>query len=274
MKYDSIIINNEFNELIHNIPVDQANKLSYKQMYDDIICTLFVENDVNGFKHKCVENKKLIEKHNHKKHENCHCVDSTIYYSIFYDLYLSSLSESLRSSFSIAVNSSLIERINEYLSLYERTNDIYYYEQAKTLLNEIYNSSGSYRTSEGITDLERFIQILESNTDFPEEYNEQINFLKKYINRHHLHASLNEVCCEKDLENFIIYFLKYEAPHGEATADMIINELKNKGLLNPCYKLNARMIGRGVLSDRPWFKGTKKYDPQSQQELKFWRYEQ
>jgi hypothetical protein len=82
-----------------------------------------------------------------------------------------------------------------------------------------------------------------------------------------------EVRQEKDLEKFIIFYLKNQASHKEATAKTIFKNLKDSGLLNPGYKLNERRIGRGVLSDRSWFIGTKRYDPQTKQELVFWRYD-
>jgi len=82
-----------------------------------------------------------------------------------------------------------------------------------------------------------------------------------------------KVRCEKDLEKFIIYFLKTSAHHKEATTQTIFKNLKDSGLLNSGFKLSPRRIGRGVLSDRVWFKGTKRYDPKTQQELTFWRYE-
>jgi hypothetical protein len=82
-----------------------------------------------------------------------------------------------------------------------------------------------------------------------------------------------EVRCEKDLEKFIIYFLKYMASHGEATTQTIFKNLQDTGLLNSGFKLSPRRIGRGVLSDRVWFKGRKHYDPKTKQELTFWRYE-
>ncbi len=78
---------------------------------------------------------------------------------------------------------------------------------------------------------------------------------------------------EKDLEKFIIYFLKYQASHGEATTQTIFKTLNDSGLLNSGFKLSTRRIGRGVLSDRVWFKGKKHYDPKTKQELTFWRYE-
>jgi len=78
---------------------------------------------------------------------------------------------------------------------------------------------------------------------------------------------------EKDLEKFIIYFLKYHASHGEATTQTIFKTLNDSGLLNSGFKLSPRRIGRGVLSDRVWFKGRRHYDHKTQQELTFWRYE-
>jgi len=81
-----------------------------------------------------------------------------------------------------------------------------------------------------------------------------------------------EVRNEKTLEKFIIHFLKYRAPHKCATAKTILKNLEDSGLLNPGFKLNERRIGRGILSDRTWFKGTKMYDAQTKQELVFWRY--
>ena len=82
-----------------------------------------------------------------------------------------------------------------------------------------------------------------------------------------------EVRNEKDFEKFIIYFLKYQASHGEATTQTIFKTLNDSGLLNSGYKLSERRIGRGVLSDRIWFKSRKHYDPKTKQELRFWRYE-
>jgi hypothetical protein len=82
-----------------------------------------------------------------------------------------------------------------------------------------------------------------------------------------------EVRNEKDLEKFIIYYLKNSARHREATTQDIFKTLKDSGLLNTGFKLSPRRIGRGVLSDRIWFKGTKRYDPKTQQELTFWKYE-
>jgi len=78
---------------------------------------------------------------------------------------------------------------------------------------------------------------------------------------------------EKSLEEFIIHFLKNEARHGEATTKEILKGLHDSRLLSSGFKLNENRIGRGVLSDRIWFKGTKRYDPKTQQELTFWRYE-
>ena len=82
-----------------------------------------------------------------------------------------------------------------------------------------------------------------------------------------------KVRCENDLEKFIIYFLKYEALNGEATANYILYKLNYSGLLHSSYKLSPHRIGRGVLSDRSWFKGTRKYDPRTKQDLTFWKYE-
>ncbi len=82
-----------------------------------------------------------------------------------------------------------------------------------------------------------------------------------------------KVRCEKDLEMFIIHFLKFHAPNREATAQNILKNLEESGLLNNGFKLSPRRIGRGVLSDRSWFKGTKKYDSISKQDLTFWRYD-
>ena len=82
-----------------------------------------------------------------------------------------------------------------------------------------------------------------------------------------------EVCNEKSLEEFIIYYLKTSARHREATVKTIFKTLNDSGLLSSGYKLSERRIGRGVLTDRVWFKSRKHYDPKTKQELRFWRYE-
>ena len=82
-----------------------------------------------------------------------------------------------------------------------------------------------------------------------------------------------EVRNEKSLEEFIIYYLKTSAHHREATVKTIFKTLNDSGLLSSGFKLSPRRIGRGVLSDRIWFKYTKRYDPKTKQELRFWRYE-
>jgi len=82
-----------------------------------------------------------------------------------------------------------------------------------------------------------------------------------------------EVRNEKDLEKFIIYYLKNSARHREATVKTIFKTLNDSGLLSSGFKLSERRIGRGVLSDRVWFKSRKHYDPKTKQELRFWRYE-
>ncbi len=82
-----------------------------------------------------------------------------------------------------------------------------------------------------------------------------------------------EVRNEKSLEEFIIHYLKNNARHREATVKTILKTLNDSGLLNSGYKLSERRIGRGVLSDRVWFKYRKHYDSKTKQELRFWRYE-
>ncbi len=82
-----------------------------------------------------------------------------------------------------------------------------------------------------------------------------------------------EVRNEKTLEEFIIHYLKTSARHREATVKTILKTLNDSGLLSSSYNLTERRIGRGVLSDRVWFKCRKHYDPTTKQELRFWRYE-
>lgn len=82
-----------------------------------------------------------------------------------------------------------------------------------------------------------------------------------------------EVRNEKDLEKFIIHYLKTSARHREATVKTILQTLNDSGLLSAGYKLSERKIGRGVLSDRVWFKSRKHYDPKTKMDLRFWRYE-
>ena len=71
----------------------------------------------------------------------------------------------------------------------------------------------------------------------------------------------------------LLFIFKNEARHREATVKTILQTLNDSGLLNSGYKLSERRIGRGVLSDRVWFKSRKHYDPKTKQELRFWRYE-
>lgn len=78
---------------------------------------------------------------------------------------------------------------------------------------------------------------------------------------------------EKTLEEFIIHYLKTSARHREATVKTIFKTLNDSGLLSSGYNLSERRIGRGVLSDRVWFKCRKHYDSKTKQELRFWRYE-
>jgi hypothetical protein len=59
-----------------------------------------------------------------------------------------------------------------------------------------------------------------------------------------------EVRNEKDLEKFIIHYLKNTSRHREATVKTIFKTLNDSGLLNSAYKLSERRIGRSVLSDR------------------------
>ncbi len=45
-----------------------------------------------------------------------------------------------------------------------------------------------------------------------------------------------KVYCQKDLEHFIILFLKEEAPKREATTTLILKALKDKDLIHHDYK--------------------------------------
>jgi hypothetical protein len=186
MNSDSKRINNEFKELVSNIPEDEIKEIS------DMIRTLFEENDVEGYKQKCVEHRKLIEKMNHSQHENCICKESTAYYATFYDVYLLLVKEHLESIFSKTVNASVMEKVEYHLCSYEKTQDKYSYLQARNLLKESYMSSENIRTPDGIKNLEKYIKILESNTDLPEEYKEELDYLKQYIDNYNLKSSINE----------------------------------------------------------------------------------
>lgn len=272
MKKDLMKLNTEFNQLVSNIPSDKLSKLYYNQLYD-IFKTLWINNDVEGYERKGKELRKLIDRMNYGQRINCYQEESKAYYGVLRDLYFLMFIESMKHFDLKIFNDSVFRRVTYYLDEYERTKDIKHYNEAKTLLNVVNKASDELQTPKQIFNIEKNIEILEAIDNSKEENKELLDSLKRYISNYYLHVKISEVRCENDLEKFIIYFLKYEAPNGEATTELILGVLKDKELLNTGYKLNARRIGRGVLSDRPWFKGTKKYDSKTQQHLTFWKYE-
>ncbi len=272
MKTELKKLNTEINQLVSTIPIDEVSKLYNNQLYD-IFKTLWIDNDVKGYESRKNDLIKLLNRMDHSQLINFFKEESKAYYAVLYDLYFLKFIESMEHTNLKISNDWVFRQIADYLDEYEKTEDIEYYNKAKNLINEVNNASDGLRTPEQILNLEKDIEILEAIDTSKGVNKELLDSLKRFKNNYYIHVSVNEVSCEKDLEKFIIYFLKYEALHGEATAESIINALKDKELLNSGYKLNARRIGRGILSDRPWFKGNKKYDSKTKQELTFWRYE-
>jgi hypothetical protein len=272
MKTELKKINNDFNQLVSTIPIDYVSKLYNNQLYD-IFKTLWIDNDVEGYESRKNDLIKLLNRMNNSQLSNFFKKESRAYYAVLYELYFLKFIESMEHTNLKILNDWVLRQVTDYLEEYEETKDIGCYNKAKNLLNEANIASDGLHTPEQILNLEKDIEILEAINTSKEVNKELLDSLKRFKDNYYIHVSVSEVRCEKDLEKFIIYFLKYEAPHGEATAESIINALKDKELLNSGYKLNARRIGRGILSDRPWFKGNKKYDSKTKQELTFWRYE-
>lgn len=182
-------LNNNFEGLISEIPIDEIKKIYYLKYYDRIR-TLWLDNDVEGFKRKEDKLLRFIEKMNPHQRHACFVEEEKAYNKVIYDLRVIMRSESLISICSTIADNWFINRVNDYMDSYDKTGDEYYYKEARRLIKKMNNVHDKLSNPKKIKSMEKYIELLKTNEDLTKQDMDCLDYLTQYTENYHIHADL------------------------------------------------------------------------------------
>jgi len=183
MKGEVKKLNQDLTEFSNNMPVEDLDKIYYKQSYDSIK-TLWIDKDLEAFEEKEKKIIKFLERIDIQKRRSYVLEEVKAYNQVLYDMQCKVRSDELTFIGSMVADAWFIQRVNYYMDLYDETGDKKYYLVGRKLLTQIKTVHDKLSTPLILKNMKVYYENLITNEDLTDGDIEVLDCLKEYIEKY------------------------------------------------------------------------------------------
>lgn len=192
MKNEYKKIDKDITEIFSDIPADEVKKIYYDR-YRDIVNTLYLNQDVEGFEAKSKDLERLVQRMNINQRRACIGEEIKAYDGVCHDLRIWLRSETLFGLSMIFAYNWLIGSIKDDLETYKGTGDQYWLDSAYKLINKILDPFyEKYASDEGLDYIQGYLDRMEDAPELSKDEKERLDILKDWIRICGLHKELKD----------------------------------------------------------------------------------